>query len=208
MKTSLYLIRHAEVEESYHRVFGGRLDIGLSGQGELQATRLAEWLSRVRFDATYASPLKRVQQTFAPAVNVGLPTPVLLPDLREVDFGDWTGLGWDEVNEQFGVSAYDWLRVLERGGFPNGECGVQLRLRIEECLQQILRERAGCTVAVFAHGGVIRMLMTLLLDLPLNAMERFDVDYAGVTWLEVGGIKAGRARTEIRLMNYTPWRDG
>ena len=51
MKTSLVFLRHAEVEPRFHRIFGGRLDMGLSDLGHDQASRLASWLKRFSFDA-------------------------------------------------------------------------------------------------------------------------------------------------------------
>ena len=49
--TRLYLLRHAEVEERYHRVFGGRIDMNLSAYGQQHAQALAAHLQRVPFDA-------------------------------------------------------------------------------------------------------------------------------------------------------------
>ncbi|HNC99449.1 MAG TPA: histidine phosphatase family protein, partial [Myxococcota bacterium] len=106
--TRLYLIRHGEVEERYHKIFGGRIDMDLSQQGRRQASQLAGYLRRHPVQAVYASPMKRVQQTFAPYVDLGGNPPRTMPDLREVDFGDWTGLGWHDVKERFGMSAFDW----------------------------------------------------------------------------------------------------
>lgn len=207
MKTSIVFVRHAEVEPSYHRIFGGRLDIGLSELGHTQAHRLASWLKRFEFDAVYASPMKRVQLTLEPFRGHAKGEPRILHDLREVDFGDWTGLGWNEVHDRFGVSAYDWLHVLSQGGFPNGESGAELLSRTRACLESIVESHRGRHVAVFAHGGVIRALLSHLMELPIHAMERIEIDYAGATWVDVGEVKGGRARTEIQLLNFTPWRD-
>jgi broad specificity phosphatase PhoE len=102
--TRLFLIRHAEVEARYQNVFGGRVDMEISPRGHEQAAALADFLRREKIDAIYASPMKRVQQTLAPLLNNGAPTPIISPDLREVDFGDWTGHGWDAVKEKFGAS--------------------------------------------------------------------------------------------------------
>jgi broad specificity phosphatase PhoE len=81
------LRRHAEVEETYHRVFGGRIDMGLSQKGQDQAAALAGWLRNRRFDTVYASPMQRVQLTLAPFRQHHPGEPVLLEGLREVDFG-------------------------------------------------------------------------------------------------------------------------
>jgi broad specificity phosphatase PhoE len=115
------LIRHAEVESRYQNTFGGRIDMNLSPRGRAQAEKLAEYLRGKTFDAIYASPMKRVQQTLAPLLKNGAPAPTILPGLREVDFGDWTGFNWEEVRKKFGVHPYDWLDEIELGAVPNGE---------------------------------------------------------------------------------------
>ena len=199
--TQLSLIRHAEVERKYHRIFGGRIDMDLSDYGHEQAGQLANYLRRLKFDALYASPMKRVQQTLAPLLVNGTPRPVVLADLREVDFGDWTGHGWEEIQHKFNVSAYDWLRELERGALPNGESAAILRARVEPCLRQILRDHAGRHVGIYCHGGIVRMLLSILLDLPLSKFSAFEVDYASVTQVEVAADHA-----EVQLLNFAPWR--
>lgn len=200
--TRLLLIRHAEVEARYQKVFGGTVDMDLSPRGHEQAAALAKFLRPRRLDALYASPMKRVQQTLAPVLQNGVPQPAILPGLREVDFGDWTGHGWDAIREKFGVSAFTWLDQLDRGTIPNAENVVTYRERVAACLKEILSSQDGKTVAVFCHGGVIRMMLSILLDLPLPRMSAFEIDYASVSELELKPH-----RMEIQLLNLTPWRD-
>jgi len=200
--TSLLLIRHAEVEAKYQRVFGGKIDMNLSPRGHEQAAALTGWLKRQPLDAIYASPMKRVQQTLAPFASIGGPEPVIVPDLHEVDFGDWTGLSWEAVQEKFGVSAFQWLDLLERGAIPNAENTGRYRARIEPCLQQVLSDSRHKNVAVFCHGGVIRMLLAILLDLPLPKLAAFEIDYASVTRVELAPHK-----TEVKFHNFTPWQE-
>ena len=207
MKTDLLLVRHGEVESRYHRVFGGRIDMELSPAGGEQARRLAHWLARFPVDAVYASPMRRVQLTYEPCKALLRREPVILPGLREVDFGDWTGLGWDEVESRFGMSAFDWLHHLEEDRVAGAEPLAAFRTRVAESLETIRREQAGRMALVVCHGGVIRMLLSILLDLPLRWFERAEIDYASATWVADGHVKAGRARTEIQLLNFTPWRD-
>lgn len=200
-QTRLLLIRHGEVEERYHRVFGGRIDMDLSARGHEQARALATHLVPGTIDATYASPMRRAQQTLAPIVQHSRNAPITHPDLREVDFGDWTGLGWDEVHQRFNVSAFDWLSQIEQGAIPNAECARRLRSRVEPCLQTVIESHSGQTVAFVCHGGVIRMLLSILIDVPLSKMAAFEIDYASVTEVHRTGT-----RTEIQLLNYAPWK--
>jgi len=200
--THLWLVRHAEVEARYQKVFGGRIDMELSPRGHEQAATLAHWLQRQPIEFSYASPMQRVRQTLAPALVHGIPAPVVLPDLREVDFGDWTGHSWDEVQEKFGVSAFDWLNQLDRGAIRNAETGASYRARVEPCVRQILREQPGRSVGVFCHGGVIRMILAILLELPLTKMAAFEIDYASVTKISLFPHK-----TEVQFLNFAPWRE-
>lgn len=201
--TRLLLIRHAEIERRYQRKFGGRIDINLSARGRAQARTLADFLHSKKIAAIYASPMKRVQQTLAPLLKNGAPAQTILPGLREVDFGDWSGYNWNEVREKFGVHPYDWLDEIELGAVPNGENGVQFRARVEACLFEIIRRHPDETTAIFSHGGVIRMMLAILLDLPLPKTNSFEIEYTSVTQ-----VALHPHLNEIELLNFTPWRDG
>jgi broad specificity phosphatase PhoE len=200
--TRLLLIRHAEVEARYQGVFGGRIDMELSPRGHQQAAALAKYLHSRPLSAIYASPMKRVQQTLAPLLVNGTPKPIILQDLREVDFGDWTGMAWEEVHAKFGISAFAWLEQLECDGIANAESAETLQERVEPCLRQILAAHAGQQVAVVCHGGIIRMLLGILLRWPLARMGAFEIEYASLTQVVVHPHKA-----ELQLLNFTPWRE-
>lgn len=200
--TTLYLIRHAEVEARYQGVFGGTIDMDISPRGREQAAALANHLRRKKFDAIYASPMKRVQQTMSPYLTNGAPKPVVVPSLHEVNFGDWTGLTFAEVEQRFGAKASSWLDQLAAGTIPNAETAPGYRARIEPKVREILQRHSGQKVAVFCHGGVIRQMLAILLDLPLPKTAGFEIEYASVTEVEVHPHRA-----EIQLLNFTPWRD-
>ena len=117
-------------------------------------------------------------------------------------FGDWTGLSWAEVKAKFNISAFQWLDQLEKSGIPNAETVSAFRERVEPHLQEILKAYAGKKVAIVCHGGTIRMLLAILLDLPLSRMAHFEIEYASVTDVLLHPHKA-----EIQLLNFTPWRD-
>jgi broad specificity phosphatase PhoE len=200
--TRLYLLRHGEVEPAYQRVFGGRIDMNLSPGGQEQARALAEYLQNIPLHAVYASPMQRVRQTLAPYTELTGRPVEFVEGFREVDFGDWTGLSFAAVLERYGVTAYTWLDQLTSGQMPNAESAAAFRHRLEAPLRQIQQRHAGQSVAVFCHGGVVRGLLSILCDLPLHKMARFEVDYASLTCVEISPRGA-----DIRLLNFTPWRD-
>jgi len=186
--------------------------MNLSARGQKQAKTLAQFLRGKTIDAIYASPMKRVQQTLAPFLKVAATprrracddgvTATILPALREVDFGDWTGLGWQAVSERFGFEAHEWLDQLEFKGAPNGESGKTFRARVEPCLSEIVERHTGQTVAIFCHGGVVRMVLAILLNVPLPKTKHFEIEYTSVTQVALHPHMA-----EVELLNFTPWRD-
>jgi broad specificity phosphatase PhoE len=200
--TRLILLRHGEVEATYQRVFGGRIDMALSPRGHDQAAALAKYLVRWPLDAIYVSPMRRAQMTLAPFAAQCSTPPITRPELREVDFGDWTGLTWEQVKARHSISAFRWLEMLDSGAIPNAETGFTWRARVEPCLREIIAAHAGQTVAVVCHGGVIRMILSLLLDLALPKTASFEIDYASITRVEHHAHK-----TEVTLLNFAPWRD-
>jgi broad specificity phosphatase PhoE len=199
--TRLFLLRHAEVESKYQRVFGGRIDMDLSPRGHEQAAALARYVARHRFGAVYASPMRRVQQTLIPVAQQLASPPIICPELREVDFGDWTGLSWDDVFAKYRISAFQWLEQIECAGIPNGECRSTFAARVEPRLREIIAAHRDDSIAIVCHGGVIRMILALLLDLPLSKMASFEIDYASVTHIDIEPHK-----TEVQFLNYAPWQ--
>jgi len=200
--TRLLLIRHGEVESRYQGIFGGRIDMSLSARGKRQAKILADYLRGKTIDAIYASPMKRVQQTLAPMVKDNGQEQTIFPGLREVDFGDWTGMNWEAVRDKYDFAVHEWLNQLQKPGAPNGEDGKRFRARVEPCLREIIKNHPGENVAVFCHGGVIRMVLAILLELPLPKTNSFEVEYASITQVALHPHMA-----EVELMNFTPWRD-
>jgi broad specificity phosphatase PhoE len=199
--TRLYLVRHGEVEVTYHQIFGGRIDMELSPYGQTQAVSVAEHFEPHCFDGVYCSPMQRARQTVSPLLAAKELDAVTVDEFREVDFGDWTGHRWEEIQHKFGVNAFTWLEQIEQGAVPNAETGDALRQRIQPRLEEILARHDGGAVLVVCHGGVIRVILSLLLRLPLPAMAALEVDYASISVID---CRQGRAI--LQLLNHTPWR--
>jgi broad specificity phosphatase PhoE len=199
----IYLIRHGEVEEKYHKVFGGsRIDMGLSALGFKHGEAVAAWLKDTKIDALYSSPMLRVQQTMAPMASQRGLQPEVMPGLMEIDFGDWTGSRWDEVQKNFGVSAFDWLEIIETNGIANGEDIGELKSRVQECLLKIIHAHPHGKVAIFCHGGIIRVIIALLLEVPLAHLAHFNIEYGSISLVEL--LPERKHAVEIELLNFRP----
>jgi len=73
---------------------------------------------------------------------------------------------------------------------------------VEPCLRRVLADHPGQQVAIFCHGGIIRVLLGILLGWPLSRMAAFEIEYASLTQVL---LQAGKA--ELQLLNFTPWRE-
>jgi broad specificity phosphatase PhoE len=177
------LIRHAEVEEAMQTRVFGRLDVQLSDAGRERAERLGRTLSAEPIAAVYSSPLRRALDTAAPLTRELRLEPVVLDDLRELDFGDLEGLTLAEIAERFPDSVA-WMTAPAAVAFPGGESVAALQERSVRAVRGIAGLHAGETVAVFAHAVVIRTVLADALAMPLDAMFRLDPSHGGISVLE------------------------
>lgn len=200
--TTLYLMRHGEVDEAYHRIFGGTIDMELSATGRHQARVLAEYVDRHRFDRIYCSPMKRARATADPIEERQGMKAEIVTDLREIDFGEWTGKTWMRVAEEYQIDVFGWLDELDAGRVKGAESGPAFRDRTKAAVQQIIADNPGKKVAVVCHGGVVRAILSALLEIPLPFFGRVDIEYASLSVVEVSSCKH-----EADLINLVPWRD-
>ena len=100
---SLILTRHGQAA-SADVMLGGQLDVPLTPQGRHEAEALTRRLTGVRIDRIVSSPMLRALET-AQTVAAGRPVEVD-ERLRELDYGRWEGLTYDEIHELLEVAKF------------------------------------------------------------------------------------------------------
>jgi len=120
--TRVLCVRHGETAWNKATRIQGQLDIPLSSVGLAQARALAGALENDQLHAVYASDLERARMT-ALSVSDGKDLPLTLdPGLRERHFGDFQGLTWAEIEQQFPEASARWRRrdpLFAAGGGEN-----------------------------------------------------------------------------------------
>jgi probable phosphoglycerate mutase len=158
-ETRLWLIRHAESTWNAQGRWQGQGDPPLSPQGRAQAEQLAARLSEEAIEVLVASDLARTVET-AEIVGraLGL-APRLVPDLRELDAGRWSGLCRAEIarRDPEALTRFD-------SGDPDapaggGESRRQVAQRARSALRALGARHAGRRLAVVTHSGVVRSLL-------------------------------------------------
>src|ERR1019366_5526395 len=131
----LLLVRHATAEG--HGRFQGQLDVSLTSAGRRELCLLCEKCSRYPVQAVYASDLQRARETAdALARKLALVVSVR-PELREMHFGEWEGLSWNQIATRFPEQAALWIERFPRQTIPGGEPLGQFRKRIAAAVREI-----------------------------------------------------------------------
>lgn len=169
MGIKLFLIRHGQTSWNVEGRYQGDQDIELNSTGIMQAGLAAKYLSRVAFSNIYSSPLSRTMET-ARIINRrrGLEIKVM-QDLKEMDFGKWEGMKFEEINSTYNIDYQKWLEDPYHNRPTGGEDFQELTDRTTAAIDRIVAENSdGSSVAVSTHGGVILSLLVHWLQIPLD----------------------------------------
>ena len=177
----MLLIRHALVDA--HGLFlPGRMPgIHLNEEGRRQAAALGTALRQLPLAAVYSSPLEQALETAeALADRPGHVT--IVDELNEIDFGQWTGLPYAELDRQY--------RLGRVHAPPRTEPDSRRRVDAQRPDARLARDRPaasrhhGAAIAVVSHRDVLRSIMAKVLDVPLDRLDAFRIDPASVSSLE------------------------
>lgn len=83
------------------------------------------------------------------ADDLGLDSPVLVPDMIERDAGEYSGLTREQIEEQYPGA------LAEQRWPPGWEPNDDLLHRVTRGIEHIMNTMAGDCLAVVTHGGVI-----------------------------------------------------
>jgi len=182
MSTKVILIRHGETDWSYQKRYCGFTDIGLNEKGRQQARRLHKRLTKEKVHKIYSSNMKRTVQ-FAKIVfkDVSIKEMVYL---REMNFGIFEGLTYQDIMEKYPRIYRNWLENPLDIIIPRGESLRTLARRVRKALKRILSQNSDKKVAVFTHGGPIRVILCDILKLDLKGIWKIEQELASISIIE------------------------
>lgn len=176
----LYIVRHGETELNRQFRFIGRTDIGLSPKGRSQAKAVADRLRDENIKAIYSSDLLRAMQTaevIAGLLSINIRS---VAGLREIDFGDWEGMTYEEIDEVDHQHFHAWVNDPTAVLIPRGEIWEHFEQRVRDAINGIVESEREGNVVVVSHGGPIRLIMTYLCG--------GDSEYFRSFWPSPGGL--------------------
>lgn len=178
----LVLVRHAAAEGEGR--FQGQADARLSAEGRRQLPGLGRKLGGYKITIAYASDLRRARSTatFA-ARRLGVRLEIRR-GLREIDFGRWQGLSWEQILEQSPRGARLWAKRFYDRRIPGGERFGQFKRRVRRELHAIAAANPAQSVLVVTHAGVIRVALAGALGMPDKNLFRLAVDPCGLSVID------------------------
>jgi alpha-ribazole phosphatase len=154
--SEIFLVRHAATDMAGR--FCGQSDPDLNALGQEQVAHLVLQLSAERLERIYSSDLKRARTTAqAIAHSHGLAVETR-PGLREIDFGEWEGLSWEEIERGDPQYAARWIAAFPQLPAPAGETFPAFEARVLREMTSLVDRDAGA-IAVVTHGGVLRVVL-------------------------------------------------
>jgi alpha-ribazole phosphatase len=183
-KTRIYLIRHGEIVQGDVFRYNGQTDVPLTSRGLDQYRLLAERLRDRPIAACYASDLSRCAQGAEIVCGEHGIEPLLKTELRELSFGDWEGMTWQELADSFPGQWQARLNDITGYRVPGGENLHDLQSRVLPVITGIVQRHQGQEVAVIGHGGVNRVILLEALGAPLTSMFRLEQDFGCLNIIE------------------------
>jgi broad specificity phosphatase PhoE len=184
--TTIDILRHGESQGG--EIFRGHTDVALTSLGWQQMEGAISSLNSP-WSAIVSSSLTRCAK-FSHSLHQQLPSAnnVLKVNLdaafKEIHFGDWDGKPISDISQ----SNPDLIRLWQDPDnfcAPNGEHFKAFKLRVENAWNQLLIDYQGRHILLVTHGGVIRFLLSLVLGLPSQGMNKFHIPYGSLSRINV-----------------------
>lgn len=166
----IYLVRH--IEPSIEKgICYGQLDIGIPDDYQIQHQQIMNALPD-DFDAIFSSPLSRCKQLAEHISN----TVIYDNRLMEVNFGDWEGKKWNDINQ---IELDAWMNNYIIATPPNGESLTDVLNRFSDFIVEIKTKRHN-KIVIVAHAGIIRCAMNLFENIAIDKIMMEKVSFGGI----------------------------
>jgi alpha-ribazole phosphatase len=147
----------------------GRMDLPPAEDPRSSAELLFRALVMPSPLAIWTSPLRRCREVAAELARLSSAALEIDERLAEIDFGEWEGLAWGEIEQRHPSSFRTWVSGWREEAPPGGETLHALETRVRAWLKEFCARGQMESSAIIAHAGVIRALRVL---------------GAGITWDE------------------------
>tara|TARA_B100000575_G_C23116946_1_gene645809 strand:+ start:1445 stop:2044 length:600 start_codon:yes stop_codon:yes gene_type:complete len=163
----IFVIRHTEVYNPENLCYGN-FDIPLMRNYKNKSKKFFDNLPK-DLDKIYTSPSKRCTDLIK-SMNLKFSE---ITELRELDFGDWEGKKWDEINQ---IDLNIWMHDFINNSPKNGEKMIDLYYRVIQFTESII-DLNFSKILFVTHAGVIRALLSNALNISLKDTFNIQINH-------------------------------
>lgn len=168
------LVRHGETDWNKEGRFLGQSNPPLNKQGILQAEAAAARWANEKIDRIFSSDLLRTIETSQIIANLHNRRIITVPYLREIDFGAWEGLKYEEIQKHYPELLKNWVTDAFHTSVPEGETPLEVIERVQNAWNYInITANDGDTIMVVTHGGPLSFLICRLSGLNPERHKEF-----------------------------------
>ena len=204
---TIYLVRHGQTKWNNHGKYQGWTDVPLNEIGIAQAKAAAEAFKHIHVDYMISSDLERARIT-AETIKGDRDIPLVTDErLREINFGDWESLTYDEIQSKWPHAIDTMYRRPEEVKISGGESFQDVQDRAWPAVVDAMKAAGeGKTIMVVAHGGTNRTLICKMLNLSLHYAWNFSQGNTALSRVDFYGLSEDDHNT-LSLLNDTKHLD-
>ncbi len=180
MKTEFTFIRHGQTNANVAKLYTCDTDL-LTDTGIKQAQTAGEKLKDKKFDACFYGTTNRVVCTANIVLSAIECTPKTInsiKDVREINFGSFSGHTADENEKKFPTEWASYMADFTNFCFPNGESFADFYENTKKIIMPILSHYEGKKVLFIASKGFIITAISILKNEDVNSMFSYDIKNA------------------------------
>lgn len=199
MVATLYLVRHGACDGLGRQLNGRASGIHLNREGAAQADALGGVFAALPIAAIFSGPLERARET-AERIARRLEKSVMVEtDLNEIDFGDWTGMSFEQLDADIAWRRFNSFRCGTPP--PSGEAMISVQARMINAMIRLQSGHPDDQIVLVSHGDPIKAVLAHYLGMPLDLLPRLEVSPGSISAL---ALAPGFAR--VLAVNVEPHR--
>ncbi|MGO9604776.1 MAG: histidine phosphatase family protein [Candidatus Binataceae bacterium] len=189
------LMRHGETPWNREGRVMGKSPVDLDEDGRVQVESAVPLARLLAPQLIISSPLARARQS-AEIIGKGIGIADVIDDprLREVEYGRWEGMVYNDLIKDPHYIHYREHPLDEPT--PGGETIYHVQARGVEAVRHTIAANPGKRVLFVSHGDIIRTVLCHFMNLALENFRRIRIDNATFFGIQIAGDFA-----EIKFLN-------
>lgn len=162
----------------------GQTNTMLTDLGKEQAFSLGKRLLKEDIDIIYTSDLLRAYTTAKIIANTIHKPLVSSEFIREINFGPWEGLSFEEIKEKYSEEYFTWLKEPDKLNINGAETLQIVQNRALKYIDYIIRENKDKNIAIVSHGAILKTIILGLLDINLSHYKNISLNNVSLSIIE------------------------